>query len=146
MNEELEEKKSANHDALQLLSLSVAELGAQVPQNEVSATAAQVEQAEKICDEMQSLEEVKESLDGFITNLQADEGEVLDILSEIADKKVDKLTVGMWLIITGLQGVFEYLQLSGWRNRESSEIELGDLDSYFLKDVTFESEWNEPGE
>lgn len=59
----------------------------------MSATAAQVEQAEKVCDEMRELEEVKESLDGFITNLQADEGEVLDILSEIADKKVDKLTV-----------------------------------------------------
>ena len=44
---------------------------------------------------MRELEEVKESLDGFITNLQADEGEVLDILSEIADKKVDKLTVRM---------------------------------------------------
>ena len=48
-----------------------------------------------MCDEMRELEEVKESLDGFITNLQADEGEVLDILSEIADKKVDKLTVRM---------------------------------------------------
>ena len=36
---------------------------------------------------------MKESLDGQIKSTSADEGEVLDILSEIADKKVDKVTV-----------------------------------------------------
>ncbi len=40
VNDELEEKKSANQSALQLLSLSVAELNAQVPDNEINATAA----------------------------------------------------------------------------------------------------------
>lgn len=55
------------------------------------------------------MEECKEGLEGFITNLQADEGEVLDILSEIAYKKVDKLTVGFSSKFIGIQALFEYV-------------------------------------
>ena len=58
---------------------------------------------------MREMEECKEGLEGFITNLQADEGEVLDILSEIADKKVDKLTVGFSSKFIGIQALFEYV-------------------------------------